>query len=639
MGFKERLSSTPFLLLLSSLLLLPAILSSPQYSSGGYGSYGVDQDTIDDIFGDTVRGGYGVDDDDEWVTVPVNLIPEDDGCEPMKGPRSEPQMMSMHEEHKKIEVVRAVGNKKCDFYTETRGFECVPYYQCDDDGTIITDGAGLIDIRFGGEGPELAVLDSTDLMCPGSLDVCCKSLDFTAELTEQQSQAEELIEPRTTTSTTTTTTTTTTAAPVQQEQQAEQQEELVETTTLSTTTTTADYVVVEPEPYTYTPRCGKRNHNGLGARIMGFQDDEAQFGEWPHICAVLKREVVTKQTEGYSQQQQEEEEEILVFQAGASLIAPGVVLTAAHKVAEFEGNPGDLVVRCGEWDTQTTGEPLDHQDRTVNHIVSHAEFNPRNLGNTIALLFVENDFELADHIDTICLPAYQENFELSKGCYVKGWGKDVFGKEGEYQVVLKEVSLPMVSDAQCLDWLRATRLGRRFRLDQSFVCAGGEEGKDACRGDGGGPLVCPKRDDPSRFVQVGIVAWGIGCGQAEVPGVYTAVAEQACWIDWAMRCRLGSAYTLQQGSECQAWLENKQRHRVPAIRNVYTQCEVTWPAPEPYTTQQEQQQQVEELDLSSYGRKTKGESTLPERIISKTKAPRQQQEEPTGSPKTEGYGK
>ena len=69
-----------------------------------------------------------------------------------------------------------------------------------------------------------------------------------------------------------------------------------------------------------------------------------------------------------------------------------------------------------------------------------------------------------------------------------------------------------------------------------------------------------------------------------------------------------------------------------------------------------QQQQVEELDLSGYGRKTKGclfykyekllqsnsqgESTLPKRIISKTKAPRQQQqEEPTGSPKTEGYGK
>ena len=28
-------------------------------------------------------------------------------------------------------------------------------------------------------------------------------------------------------------------------------------------------------------------------------------------------------------------------------------------------------------------------------------------GNTIALIFVETDFELADHIDTICLPNYQ----------------------------------------------------------------------------------------------------------------------------------------------------------------------------------------------------------------------------------------
>ena len=28
-------------------------------------------------------------------------------------------------------------------------------------------------------------------------------------------------------------------------------------------------------------------------------------------------------------------------------------------------------------------------------------------------------------------------------------------------VVLKEVSLHIVSGAQCLDWLRATRLGRR----------------------------------------------------------------------------------------------------------------------------------------------------------------------------------
>ena len=53
---------------------------------------------------------------------------EDDGCEPMKGPRSEPQMMSMHEEHKKIEVGIPIPYiywttpcKKSAFANQTRG--------------------------------------------------------------------------------------------------------------------------------------------------------------------------------------------------------------------------------------------------------------------------------------------------------------------------------------------------------------------------------------------------------------------------------------------------------------------------------------------------------------------------------------
>lgn len=41
---------------------------------------------------------------------------------------------------------------------------------------------------------------------------------------------------------------------------------------------------------------------------------------------------------------------------------------------------------------------------------------------------------------------HQENFELSKGCYVKGWGKDIFGKEGEYQVY----SFPELGISKCL---------------------------------------------------------------------------------------------------------------------------------------------------------------------------------------------
>jgi len=102
--------------------------------------------------------------------------------------------------------------------------------------------------------------------------------------------------------------------------------------------------------------------------------------------------------------------------------------------------------------------------------------------------------------------------------------------------------------------------------------------------------------------------------------VYTAVAEQMCWIDWTMRCHLGEAYTLQGGPQCQDWLAAKQSHRVPGIRNSYRECAVTWPQAEPYSLQE--QEQASALDLADHGRKTKA-STLPERIVSKTKAPPQ----------------
>lgn len=62
------------------------------------------------------------------------------------------------------------------------------------------------------------------------------------------------------------------------------------------------------------------------------------------------------------------------------------------------------------------------------------------------------------------------------------------------------------------------------------MCAGGDKGRDSCRGDSGGPLMSVDKNTGNWFA-AGIVSFGpLPCGMAGWPGVYTKVNTYVSWI-------------------------------------------------------------------------------------------------------------
>lgn len=267
-----------------------------------------------------------------------------------------------------------------------------------------------------------------------------------------------------------------------------------------------DVTQVTQEPVIFN-ECGIRNEDGAGFRITNAADGETEFGEFPWMVALFADKS---------------------YVCGGSLIRPNVVVTAGHCV--FSRRNANLVVRAGEWDSKTTDEVRPFQEQRVSRVIMHEQYNPKFLFNNIALLILEERFDPDEHIQLLCLPTQDQSFDNQEDCIATGWGKERFDSPS-YQTILKKVELPVVAHDECQKALRKTRLGATFKLHETMTCAGGQAGVDTCTGDGGSPLVCPNVNNGNRYELAGIVAWGIGCGQAGVPGAYTRSSLYTEWIE------------------------------------------------------------------------------------------------------------
>ncbi|XP_044249500.1 phenoloxidase-activating factor 2-like isoform X2 [Drosophila takahashii] len=266
-----------------------------------------------------------------------------------------------------------------------------------------------------------------------------------------------------------------------------------------------------PQPTTQIPKSGEIGQKGL-SNPLGLDltkcvtDEQAKPGQYPWVVALFNG----------SQ-----------YWSGGSLISAGVVLTAAHRVWSMK--PDQIVVRAGEWDIESETESFRSEERDVERIVVHESFDYLTGGNNLALLFLKTPFELKNHIRPIGLPQSIGSLN-GRRCTAAGWGKITF-QAHSYSSILKKVELPIVERKTCQDMLRRTKLGWSYNLAQSLICAGGESDKDTCYGDGGSALFCSvEGGNPDIYEQVGIVNWGMDCGQKDVPGTYTDVALFRDWI-------------------------------------------------------------------------------------------------------------
>ncbi|CAG9106598.1 unnamed protein product [Plutella xylostella] len=133
--------------------------------------------------------------------------------------------------------------------------------------------------------------------------------------------------------------------------------------------------------------CGWRNANGVGFRITGNKDNEAEFAEFPWMVAILRIEPINEA--------EPEGSKLNVYVGGGSLIHPSVVLTAAHYVNR-DWQTKSIRARAGEWDTQTKQELYPNQDRDVVDVKIHRDFNKGSWGSQHSLMashYVNRDWQ------------------------------------------------------------------------------------------------------------------------------------------------------------------------------------------------------------------------------------------------------
>ncbi|ETV64806.1 hypothetical protein H257_18381 [Aphanomyces astaci] len=217
-----------------------------------------------------------------------------------------------------------------------------------------------------------------------------------------------------------------------------------------------------------------------GFEILGGQ--EAQFGQHRYVAGLKKSPNN-------------------VTECGGSLIAPNVVLTAAHCL-----NIGLTSVVVG---THYLTGFADGELANVTQEIKHPN------GTDVGIVILDRNITTIQPV-----PVSFEFVPAGVDTWVRGWGHVKRG--GPKSQVLKELNVTT------WDNTRASAALLPYLVNDTMLGAGGVEGEDACQHDSGGPLTI---EENGTVRLVGLVSWGFGCGLRGLPGIYERASAARAFIE------------------------------------------------------------------------------------------------------------